>query len=180
MLPAYRRRGLAAALFGALRQQALQAGIGCLYLHTHPFLPGITFWGGKASLSWTWSQTRSGKPRTCNCAWAEQARRLGYQASAGSSGRESTGCVCRPRVGECGHEHQGVQQALESVPRTACRGDQPAFVEHCNAVAGQRLVEVVQGHQGGHLRACTCCSRLSWCWMSRWLVGSSSSSTCGR
>ncbi|MDH0757940.1 GNAT family N-acetyltransferase [Pseudomonas juntendi] len=45
VLPAYRRRGLAAALFGALRQQALQAGIGCLYLHTHPFLPGaITFW----------------------------------------------------------------------------------------------------------------------------------------
>jgi len=45
VLPAYRRHGLAAALFSALRERAVQAGIGCLYLHTHPFLPGaIAFW----------------------------------------------------------------------------------------------------------------------------------------
>ncbi|SDT11679.1 Acetyltransferase (GNAT) family protein [Pseudomonas asplenii] len=45
VLPEYRRHGLAAALFGALRDMAAQAGIQCLYLHTHPFLPGaITFW----------------------------------------------------------------------------------------------------------------------------------------
>ncbi|MFP3862904.1 GNAT family N-acetyltransferase [Pseudomonas capeferrum] len=45
VLPAYRRHGLAAALFAALRQAAEQAGVECLYLHTHPFLPGaITFW----------------------------------------------------------------------------------------------------------------------------------------
>ena len=45
VLPAYRRHGLAATLFGALRERAEQAGIGCLYLHTHPFLPGaIAFW----------------------------------------------------------------------------------------------------------------------------------------
>lgn len=45
VLPAYRRHGLAAALFAALRELALQAGIQCLYLHTHPFLPGaIAFW----------------------------------------------------------------------------------------------------------------------------------------
>lgn len=45
VLPAYRRHGLAAALFSALRARAVQAGIGCLYLHTHPFLPGaIAFW----------------------------------------------------------------------------------------------------------------------------------------
>ncbi|MEX5503526.1 GNAT family N-acetyltransferase [Pseudomonas putida] len=45
VLPAYRRHGLAAALFGALRERAEQAGIDCLYLHTHPFLPGaIAFW----------------------------------------------------------------------------------------------------------------------------------------
>ena len=45
VLPAYRRHGLAAALFGALCERAQQAGIDCLYLHTHPFLPGaIAFW----------------------------------------------------------------------------------------------------------------------------------------
>ena len=45
VLPAYRRHGLAAALFGALRERAMQAGVDCLYLHTHPFLPGaIAFW----------------------------------------------------------------------------------------------------------------------------------------
>ncbi|GLO14978.1 N-acetyltransferase [Pseudomonas putida] len=45
VLPAYRREGLAGALFSALREQAAQAGIDCLYLHTHPFLPGaIAFW----------------------------------------------------------------------------------------------------------------------------------------
>ncbi|QXI30711.1 GNAT family N-acetyltransferase [Pseudomonas vanderleydeniana] len=45
VLPEYRRHGLAAALFGALREMAAQAGVECLYLHTHPFLPGaIAFW----------------------------------------------------------------------------------------------------------------------------------------
>ncbi|AYN15604.1 N-acetyltransferase [Pseudomonas monteilii] len=45
VLPAYRRQGLAGALFSALRERAVQAGIDCLYLHTHPFLPGaIAFW----------------------------------------------------------------------------------------------------------------------------------------
>lgn len=45
VLPGYRRQGLAAALFAALRQAAEQAGVECLYLHTHPFLPGaIAFW----------------------------------------------------------------------------------------------------------------------------------------
>lgn len=43
--PGYRRHGLAAALFAALREHALQAGVERLYLHTHPFLPGaIRFW----------------------------------------------------------------------------------------------------------------------------------------
>lgn len=43
--PAYRRQGLAGALFRALRVQAEGAGARCLYLHTHPFLPGaIRFW----------------------------------------------------------------------------------------------------------------------------------------
>ncbi|MNP68286.1 hypothetical protein D3C76_1642210 [compost metagenome] len=32
-------------MFAALRQAAEQAGVECLYLHTHPFLPGaIAFW----------------------------------------------------------------------------------------------------------------------------------------
>lgn len=45
VLPEYRRHGLAAALFTALREQARHDGIECLYLHTHPFLPGaIRFW----------------------------------------------------------------------------------------------------------------------------------------
>ncbi|AGZ34947.1 acetyltransferase [Pseudomonas sp. VLB120] len=43
--PEYRRHGLAGALFAALREQAMNAGVDCLYLHTHPFLPGaIAFW----------------------------------------------------------------------------------------------------------------------------------------
>ncbi|MHC6225211.1 GNAT family N-acetyltransferase [Pseudomonas sp. X10] len=45
VLPRYRRGGLAAALFTALREQAKRQGIECLYLHTHPFLPGaVAFW----------------------------------------------------------------------------------------------------------------------------------------
>lgn len=45
VLPQYRRGGLAARLFAALREQAQGEGVECLYLHTHPFLPGaITFW----------------------------------------------------------------------------------------------------------------------------------------
>ncbi|MBV4500213.1 GNAT family N-acetyltransferase [Pseudomonas shirazensis] len=45
VLPEYRRCGLAAALFAELRLRAKAAGIECLYLHTHPFLPGaIRFW----------------------------------------------------------------------------------------------------------------------------------------
>ena len=45
VLPEFRRHGLAAALFAALREHAIGAGIECLYLHTHPFLPGaIRFW----------------------------------------------------------------------------------------------------------------------------------------
>ena len=45
VLPEYRRHGLAAALFAALRDQAIEDGVECLYLHTHPFLPGaIRFW----------------------------------------------------------------------------------------------------------------------------------------
>lgn len=45
VLPAYRRHGVAAALFHALKEQALARDIDRLYLHTHPFLPGaITFW----------------------------------------------------------------------------------------------------------------------------------------
>lgn len=45
VLPAYRRHGLAAALFARLRLRAQAQGVDCLYLHTHPFLPGaIRFW----------------------------------------------------------------------------------------------------------------------------------------
>ncbi|AIR90922.1 GNAT family N-acetyltransferase [Pseudomonas cremoricolorata] len=45
VLAQYRRGGLAAALFAALREQAQRMGVQCLYLHTHPFLPGaIEFW----------------------------------------------------------------------------------------------------------------------------------------
>lgn len=43
--PAWRRQGLAGALFAQLRQRALQQGVQRLYLHTHPFLPGAqAFW----------------------------------------------------------------------------------------------------------------------------------------
>ncbi|CBY01742.1 hypothetical protein IAQ61_010025 [Plenodomus lingam] len=45
VLPEYRRCGLAATLFEKLKEQAVKQNIGCLYLHTHPFLPGaIRFW----------------------------------------------------------------------------------------------------------------------------------------
>ncbi|HKS11657.1 MAG TPA: GNAT family N-acetyltransferase [Pseudomonas sp.] len=45
VLPEYRRGGLAARLFSALKEHARGQGIECLYLHTHPFLPGaIAFW----------------------------------------------------------------------------------------------------------------------------------------
>lgn len=45
VVPRYRRCGLAAALFGALRERAVKEGVEYLYLHTHPFLPGaIDFW----------------------------------------------------------------------------------------------------------------------------------------
>ncbi|KAH7383244.1 acyl-CoA N-acyltransferase [Pyrenochaeta sp. MPI-SDFR-AT-0127] len=45
VLPEYRRCGLAAALFAALRERAGEEGLECFYLHTHPFLPGaIRFW----------------------------------------------------------------------------------------------------------------------------------------
>ncbi|KAF2844877.1 acetyltransferas-like protein [Plenodomus tracheiphilus IPT5] len=45
VLPDYRRCGLAAALFGKLKEQARELKIEFLYLHTHPFLPGaIRFW----------------------------------------------------------------------------------------------------------------------------------------
>jgi GNAT superfamily N-acetyltransferase len=45
VLPQYRRCGLAAALFSALYDRAVEEDIECLYLHTHPFLEGaIRFW----------------------------------------------------------------------------------------------------------------------------------------
>ena len=45
VLPQYRRRGLAAALFQSLQEHASASGVQCMYLHTHPFLPGaIGFW----------------------------------------------------------------------------------------------------------------------------------------
>ncbi|MBA1200250.1 GNAT family N-acetyltransferase [Pseudomonas capeferrum] len=45
VLPEYRRGGLAARLYATLREQARKRGVECLYLHTHPFLPGaIAFW----------------------------------------------------------------------------------------------------------------------------------------
>lgn len=45
VLPEYRQQGMARALYQALRDQARQAHVQCLYLHTHPFLPGaIEFW----------------------------------------------------------------------------------------------------------------------------------------
>ncbi|GAB2813128.1 GNAT family N-acetyltransferase [Comamonas piscis] len=43
--PAWRRQGLAGALFDQLKQHALQHGLQRMYLHTHPFLPGaLGFW----------------------------------------------------------------------------------------------------------------------------------------
>ena len=43
--PACRRRGIADALFAALKEQARAQRIEVLYLHTHPFLPGAeAFW----------------------------------------------------------------------------------------------------------------------------------------
>jgi GNAT superfamily N-acetyltransferase len=43
--PAYRRCGLAGALFGALRASAEEGGSECMYLHTHRFLDGaLQFW----------------------------------------------------------------------------------------------------------------------------------------
>lgn len=43
--PSCRGAGVAKALYAALLAQALRAGVGTLYLHTHPFLPGaIAFW----------------------------------------------------------------------------------------------------------------------------------------
>ncbi|NKZ98885.1 GNAT family N-acetyltransferase [Rhodococcus hoagii] len=45
VLPAYRRHGVAARLFGALKARAAIEEIDCFYLHTHPFLPGaVSFW----------------------------------------------------------------------------------------------------------------------------------------
>ncbi|MDH1306782.1 GNAT family N-acetyltransferase [Pseudomonas fulva] len=45
VLPAYRRLGVAARLFGALKAQAAIDEIDRFYLHTHPFLPGaVSFW----------------------------------------------------------------------------------------------------------------------------------------
>lgn len=43
--PAYRRVRLGSKMFTALEEQAHQAGIQTLYLHTHPILPGArVFW----------------------------------------------------------------------------------------------------------------------------------------
>ncbi|RGP81056.1 gnat family [Fusarium longipes] len=43
--PEWRRAGIASNLFGKLVDQARQAGVKQLYLHTHPFLPNaIGFW----------------------------------------------------------------------------------------------------------------------------------------
>ncbi|CAG9990982.1 unnamed protein product [Clonostachys byssicola] len=43
--PSWRRAGLASRLFAELTRHAHEAGIGRLYLHTHPHLPGaIRFW----------------------------------------------------------------------------------------------------------------------------------------
>ena len=45
VLPEYRRHGLAGKLFAQLKEKAKQEGVECMYLHTHPFLPGaIKFW----------------------------------------------------------------------------------------------------------------------------------------
>lgn len=43
--PAWRRQGLAQALFATLQAHAQAHGVQVLYLHTHPFLPGaLEFW----------------------------------------------------------------------------------------------------------------------------------------
>ena len=45
VVPAFRRFGLAGQLYRALEALAQAAGVGRVYLHTHPFLPGaIDFW----------------------------------------------------------------------------------------------------------------------------------------
>lgn len=45
VLHEFRRHGLAASLFQSLQEHALASGVQCMYLHTHPFLPGaIRFW----------------------------------------------------------------------------------------------------------------------------------------
>ena len=45
VLPEYRRRGVAATLFGKLRVKAVGHGVRCFYLHTHEFLKGAReFW----------------------------------------------------------------------------------------------------------------------------------------
>nr|WP_256659256.1 GNAT family N-acetyltransferase [Pseudomonas sp. KBW05] len=45
VLPAFRRFGLAGALYRALEATAQADGVEVMYLHTHPFLPGaIDFW----------------------------------------------------------------------------------------------------------------------------------------
>ncbi|KAF1930155.1 uncharacterized protein M421DRAFT_419192 [Didymella exigua CBS 183.55] len=45
VLPQYRRHGLAASLFRSLQDHAVASRVQCMYLHTHPFLPGaIRFW----------------------------------------------------------------------------------------------------------------------------------------
>jgi GNAT superfamily N-acetyltransferase len=40
VLRPYRRCGLAATMFDALRERAVKDGVECFYLHTHPFLLG--------------------------------------------------------------------------------------------------------------------------------------------
>lgn len=43
--PDYRKRGLGAALFSALRKEAKKRNVDSMYLHTHPFLLGAQqFW----------------------------------------------------------------------------------------------------------------------------------------
>lgn len=45
VLPAFRRSGMAGALYRALEAKARAEGVEVVYLHTHPFLPGaIDFW----------------------------------------------------------------------------------------------------------------------------------------
>ena len=45
VLPEWRRAGMGAELVDVLKRKALDEGIDCFYLHTHPFLPGaVSFW----------------------------------------------------------------------------------------------------------------------------------------